>query len=145
MITANRNRPEVTRVHTPRRLQSILLVDDYAPNTAVLGEALTCSGYQIVATDNGAGALASLARQHFDLVLMDINMPGMDGLTATRRIRSSHTDYAAIPIIAVSAHSLPVDIFEIMAAGMNDYAVKPVQLDDLLFRITALIGQSSSC
>jgi CheY-like chemotaxis protein len=93
-----------------------------------------------VVTD-GAEALAAIQTQPFDAVLMDVRMPGMDGLEATRRLRALPGPEARLPVIAVTASALPEEIAECRAAGMDTHVAKPVDramLLDLLARITAL-------
>ena len=85
----------------------------------------------VIAT-NGAKAVEALGKQHYDLILMDVSMPVMDGLEATRRIRSQESNSEQhVTIIGLSAHAMADDIELAMAAGMDSYITKPVSLTDL--------------
>jgi two-component system, sensor histidine kinase and response regulator len=103
----------------------ILLVDDNHINQEVACEFLADAGMEVVVAGNGQECLDILAREIFDLVFMDIQMPVMDGLEATRRIRSQAA-YAALPIIAMTAHAMTGDRDKSLAAGMNDHITKPI-------------------
>ena len=103
----------------------ILLVDDNLINQEVAREFLTDVGMEVVIAANGQESLDALARGSFDLVFMDIQMPVMDGLEATRRIRAQAA-YAELPIIAMTAHAMTGDREKSLAAGMNDHITKPI-------------------
>ncbi len=103
----------------------ILLVDDNIINQEVAAEFLHNVGMAVTIAGNGRQALQALEEQSFDLVLMDIQMPEMDGLEATRRIRRKllHSD---LPVIAMTAHAMTGDRDKSLAAGMNDHITKPI-------------------
>jgi two-component system sensor histidine kinase/response regulator len=103
----------------------ILLVDDNHINQEVACEFLADAGMEVVVAGNGQECLDTLAGECFDLVFMDIQMPVMDGLEATRRIRSQAA-YASLPIIAMTAHAMTGDRDKSLAAGMNDHITKPI-------------------
>ncbi|WP_225028367.1 ATP-binding protein [Xinfangfangia pollutisoli] len=105
--------------------QDILVVEDNATNRAVLEEMLRHLGQRIVLASDGAKGAAEAAARRYDLILMDISMPVMDGLEATRLIRADGASRAA-RIVAVTAHSLPGDLDRFRAAGMDDVLVKPL-------------------
>jgi len=111
----------------------ILLVEDEAVNQRVMRSLLGKRGHNVVCADGGAQALSLLAVQRFDCVLMDVQMPGMDGLTATAAIREARDGRwdPAIPVIALTAHAMAGDRERFLAAGMTDYLSKPVELDAL--------------
>ncbi|MBN1824862.1 MAG: response regulator [Candidatus Eisenbacteria bacterium] len=107
----------------------ILVADDNPINQKVALRILEKDGHSVSAVANGAEALVALEENDFDLVLMDVQMPEIDGLEATRRIRSpdSRVRDHHIPIIAVTAHAMQKDREACLASGMNDYASKPIQ------------------
>jgi len=95
----------------------------------------------VVVVDTGCKALEMLGQEPFDLVLMDVQMPEMDGLTATVAIREREQDGSArIPIIAMTAHAMPGDEERCLAAGMDGYIAKPVTPQDLLVAIESVLG-----
>ena len=98
------------------------------------------SGYQIDAVDNGREALEAVSSRPYDLVLMDVSMPEMDGLDATRAIRALSGDVRRIPIIAMTAHAMESDREKCLAAGMNDYVTKPVDRVKLLNAVARWLG-----
>jgi signal transduction histidine kinase/ActR/RegA family two-component response regulator len=107
----------------------ILLAEDEAINRLVVLDMLEQLGYRADSVASGSEALEKLERETYDVVLMDVQMPGLDGLEATRRIRSTNGD--RLHIIALTAHALSGDRERCLAAGMNDYLSKPVRLNDL--------------
>ena len=111
-----------------QRQAKILLAEDNPTNQRVALGLLRNLGLAADAVDNGRAALAALERQDYDLVLMDIQMPGMDGLAATQAIREpqSKVRNPVVPIIAMTAHAMSGDRERCLAAGMNDYLTKPV-------------------
>jgi len=116
------------------RLARILVVEDNATNQLVMLAQLEKLGHRATAVADGAQALEALRRESYDLVLMDCQMPVMDGYEATRRIRQS--DQRGIPIIAVTAHAMSGDREECLRAGMNDYLAKPVAIHALATTLT---------
>jgi CheY-like chemotaxis protein len=108
----------------------ILLAEDNPINQQLALIILTKMGYEPEVAENGKEVLDRLGEKHFDLIFMDIQMPEMDGLEATRIIRSTH---AVQPlIIAMTANATREDREECLAEGMNDYLSKPVNLDELI-------------
>jgi CheY-like chemotaxis protein/HPt (histidine-containing phosphotransfer) domain-containing protein len=103
----------------------VLLVEDIEINRLVAMEWLASVGLEVDIAENGAEAIERLDPAHHAAVLMDLQMPVMDGLEATRRIRAC-PELAAVPIIAMTAHALKGDLERCLAAGMNDYVAKPV-------------------
>lgn len=114
------------------RAARVLLVDDHPMNRELGKALLTLAGCDVVTADDGAQALEAVQADSFDLVLMDVHMPRMDGLTATRAIRALPGPLAAIPIIALSADVLPEQIARCRAAGMDDHVAKPIRREDLI-------------
>ena len=124
--------PETPRPAGPTRLHGrILLAEDYPANQRIARWMLERLGCDVTIAADGREALARLAAEPFDLVLMDCQMPEMDGYDATRAIRSSGAAYGTIPIVAMTAAALSTDRDRCFAVGMNDYISKPVQPEDL--------------
>ncbi len=118
------------------RGRSVLLVEDNAINQIVATDLLRDeAGMHVTIAEDGVEALHLLFTQSFDLVLMDIQMPGMDGLEATRRIRQDPR-HGKLPVIAMTAHALASDRSACLAAGMNDCVVKPFE-PQVLFSVLA--------
>lgn len=113
--------------NTENRLAQVLLVDDNRLNAYVAERMLEDMGLQVVCADSGADAIELAAKQSFDLILMDCQMPMVDGFEATRRIRELEQTRGIrpVPIIAVTANALEVDRQRSLAAGMNDHLAKP--------------------
>lgn len=115
----------------------ILLVDDYPTNQQVVDMQLSIAGYKVDIAGDGAGAVAAFEKNRYDLILMDIQMPVMDGYTATRKIRQiesqrTHPDSRRTPIIAMSAHAFKEDEQKCLDAGMDGFISKPIRREDLL-------------
>ncbi len=115
--------------HGEQRSNRILLADDSAVNQVLFSEILTSLGHRVVTVGNGAEALEAVQHESFDLILMDMQMPVMDGVTATQAIRalSSRTP----PIIGLTASAMKEDIDRCFAAGMNGHVAKPVDIATL--------------
>jgi signal transduction histidine kinase/CheY-like chemotaxis protein len=111
----------------------VLLVEDNEINQLMASELLTMCGFKVDIASNGREAVEMVAQHNYDIVLMDIQMPEMDGLTATRIIRQSANN---IPILALTAHALAVDREKSLEAGMNDHITKPID-HTLLFSTMA--------
>lgn len=121
---------------------NILLVEDHPVNRQVANALLSRLGHRVTLATNGEEALHVLRRQEFDLVLMDVQMPIMDGLQATSAIRSGATLQPTIPIIACTAHAMQADRDRCLAVGMNDYITKP--LDAQIVRNTLTKWQGTA-
>jgi PAS domain S-box-containing protein len=133
---------EPHRQDRPRGALKLLLAEDNVVNRLVAVSLLERRGHAVVQVSNGEEALAALTREPFDAVFMDVQMPGLDGEEATRRIRSGERPGvpANIPIIAITAHALKGDRERFLAAGMNDYLSKPIDLGEL-DRVLAGLGE----
>jgi two-component system, sensor histidine kinase and response regulator len=114
------------------RENRLLVVEDVAMNRELVVAVLRSAGYTVDAVGDGAAAVAAVHRSRYDLVLMDIEMPGMDGLEATRAIRALPGRSASAPIIALTAAVSPADVERCTAAGMNGFIGKPVDRAELL-------------
>jgi two-component system cell cycle response regulator DivK len=117
--------------------KQILIVEDHEINRDMLMRRLTRAGYQVEAVGDGAAALNAMLRQPPDLVLMDMNLPIMDGWTACREARR-HLSLRNIPIVALTAHAMDADRQAALAAGCDDYATKPIDFPALLAKIERL-------
>ena len=114
-----------------RFLGKVLLAEDNELNQSIVVRALKSASYKVDIAQNGQEALNLLEQNHYDVVLMDIHMPVMDGKTATKIIRSSQKSYNNIPIVAVTASALSEEQDEYIALGMNEVIAKPFSLADL--------------
>jgi CheY-like chemotaxis protein/HPt (histidine-containing phosphotransfer) domain-containing protein len=119
----------------------ILLVEDNEVNQELALDILTSHGMQVDVATNGLEAISMVERQVYSLVLMDWQMPVMDGIEATRRIRAV-THFADIPIIAMTANALSGDREKCLSAGMNAHLVKPIVVSDLLTTIAKFVGDA---
>ncbi len=113
------------------RGQRVLVVEDDLINQKVAARTLEKLGYQVDVSANGREALNAVQRAHYRAILMDCEMPVMDGFEATAAIRARPNSGEPIPIIAMTAHALDGDRERVLAAGMDDYLSKPVSRDDL--------------
>ena len=119
----------------PPRLR-ILLADDNPVNCRLAVLMLQRAGHEIEVVPDGAAALRALEGQDFDLVLMDVQMPVMDGLEATRQIRALGGERGRIPVVAITANAMTGDEQGCLAAGMNDYVSKPIDRARLLSKVS---------
>ncbi|HZB95103.1 MAG TPA: response regulator [Herpetosiphonaceae bacterium] len=119
----------------------ILVVEDNPDNMYVMDRILTHRGYSVGEATSGADALRMIAETPFDLVLMDMQMPGLDGYATVQTIRELVSG-KEVPIIAVTAHSMPGDRERTLDAGCTDYVSKPIQTQDLLQLIEHYLGGS---
>jgi two-component system cell cycle response regulator DivK len=119
------------------RQRTIMVVEDFEDNRFMMRRLLEMSGYRVVEAVNGEQAVELAQRERPHLILMDLSLPLLDGLAATRRIRQ-HEELKRVPIIAVSAHDTSDFHADALAAGCNDYVTKPIdfeQLESLLSRL----------
>ena len=120
-------------------LPVVLVVEDFEDNRFMMRRLLEMSGYRVVEAVNGNQAVESAASHQPDIILMDLSLPQLDGLAATRRIRMQEGP-RRVPIVAVSAHDSADFHAEALAAGCNEYVTKPIDFDQLvqlLDRLTA--------
>ncbi|MDK2956812.1 MAG: hypothetical protein PWQ57_2308 [Desulfovibrionales bacterium] len=134
---------EAARSQDPKRPLSILLAEDNQVNQQVLVKLLGRRGHSVHVVVNGRHALEALERTAYDIVLMDIQMPEMDGVTATKAIRA-HGDprVAATPIVAFTAHAMRGDRERFIEAGMNEYVPKPVNPSELEAAMASALGDA---
>ena len=109
----------------------ILYIEDNKMNLRLVRRLLTAYGYILIESENGLDGIAVADRERPDLILMDINLPGIDGIEATARLKQN-PDLAHIPIIALTAAAMKGDRERILAAGCNDYMTKPIDTTLLL-------------
>lgn len=121
----------------------ILLVEDDETNLDMLSRRLLKRGFDVLFARDGVEACASAEREMPDLILMDMQMPVLDGYAATRRIKTSALT-RAIPVIGLSSHAMAEHQDLAMAAGCDDYDTKPVDLNRLLGKIKLLLQQRES-
>jgi CheY-like chemotaxis protein len=127
----------------PLRPLRILLAEDSLVNQKLAGGLLAKYGHTVVVANDGNEALAALEAQEFDLVLMDVQMPGMDGFEATAAIRAREKHSGRhVPIVAMTAHAMKGDRERCLEAGMDDYVAKPISVKHLLAKIGAVLGAS---
>ncbi|MGY2047553.1 PAS domain S-box protein [Methylobacterium sp. JK268] len=119
------------RAETAAPPARILLVEDLEINQDIARAVLEDGGHRVDVVSDGLQAIVAVQAQPYDLVLMDVQMPGMDGITATRHIRALAAPAAALPIVAMTANVLPAQIAEFRAAGMDGHVGKPFKRDDL--------------
>ncbi len=124
--------------------QRVLLVEDSPANQLVASAMLTKAGYLVEVVDNGALAVEAVENQDWDLILMDIQMPVMDGLEATRLIRKMAGPAGTVPIVAVTANVFPEDRQACVAVGMAEVVAKPIRRDNLLAAVERWIRHPES-
>ena len=118
----------------------LLVVDDIANNRDIAAAFLRSAGHRVTSAASGAAAVRAAAAKRFDAVLMDVRMPGMDGLEATRQIRALPPPNGAVPIIAVTAQAFPEQIEACRQAGMDHHLSKPFEVEALLNAVATGIG-----
>ena len=132
------SKEDTTKRAAARQLH-ILLAEDNTVNQKLALGILGSLGHDVVVANNGLEAIAAVARDSFDLVLMDVQMPEMDGLTATRQIRDEERARGGhIPIVAMTAHAMKGDREDCLASGMDDYLTKPIRLQEMADKLTEL-------
>jgi CheY-like chemotaxis protein len=125
---------------------SVLIADDVAMNCDVAGAILRAAGHEVMSVFSGAEAIEAIKITTFDVVLMDVRMPQMDGLEATRRIRSLESGSRFVPVVALTAQDFPTEIEECRQAGMNGHVSKPFIPDELTAAVerAALAGSAQA-
>jgi two-component system, cell cycle response regulator DivK len=117
----------------------ILVVEDHEENRQIMRDLLTHAGYEMLEAHTGEDGVTATARERPDLILMDIQLPGIDGYEVTRRIKADPT-LRAIPIIAVTSYALSGDDRKALAAGCDAYVTKPFSPRALLGKIREFLG-----
>ena len=129
--------PDIDAPSPERKAGKILVAEDNAVNQLLVVTLLEEAGYTVDVAEDGAQALAAVRQQAYDLVLMDAQMPNMDGLQATRAIRGLAGDRGRMPIIALTANAMAGDREHYIAAGMDDYLSKPLDAQAMLTMVQA--------
>ena len=148
--TADAGNARAPAADAPRRSEirlrgaRVLLTDDNAVNRQVVRLFLQPQGAVIVEAANGAEALRELEAQPFDLVLLDVHMPVMDGVETIKRIRSSSESWRSLPVIALTADAMSGDRERLIALGMSAYVAKPIEQAELLSTIGLALGSAPS-
>ena len=110
---------------------TVLVVEDFEDNRFMMRRLLEMSGYRVIEAVNGKQAVEAAISERPDLILMDLSLPMLDGLAATRRIREAE-GLGRVPIVAVSAHDSADFHTEALAAGCDEYVTKPIDFDHLV-------------
>ena len=122
----------------------VLLAEDNEINTLLACTILEQVGFSVTCVANGAAAVEAACSQAFDLILMDVQMPVMDGLEATRRIRAKGGALASVPIVAMTANAMRQDRQACLEAGMNEFIAKPIDAGVFLGVLDRLMGQDAA-
>ena len=120
---------------------TVMVVEDFEDNRFMMRRLLEMSGYRVLEAINGEEAVEIARREHPSLILMDLSLPLLDGLAATRRIRQVK-ELTHIPIVAVSAHDTADFHADALAAGCNDYVTKPIDFDQLEALLNRLLPKT---
>lgn len=118
----------------------VLLVEDNYMNKVLVREILTINGYEIIEAKSGTEALKILTTERPDIILMDLHLPEMDGITATRIIKSEERN-KAIPVLALTASAMKGDEDKILNKGFDGYVAKPIEVKKLLDTISLTLGE----
>ena len=119
----------------------VLVVEDQDDNRKIVRDLLTNSGFEVIEAIDGIKGVQLARTHHPDLILMDIQLPGIDGYEATRQIKASD-DTKGIPVIALTAHAMAGDKEKTLAAGCDDYDTKPIELPRLLEKINSMLEKA---
>ncbi len=142
IVNSEQKASDIQLNHKDRETVHILIAEDNIVNQKLVANILIKSGYIVEIANNGEEAVEALKKQKFDIVLMDVQMPVMDGIEATQAIRSSMDDIFNhdIPIIAVTAHAFEEDRQRFLEAGMDSCIIKPFKKKDLIREIERLVS-----
>ena len=129
-------------VEEQKAVKTVLVVEDFEDNRFMMRRLLEMSGYRVIEAVNGQEAVDKACAERPDLILMDLSLPYLDGLAATRRIRQ-HDGLGKVPIVAVSAHDTADFHADALAAGCNEYVTKPIDFDQLERLLSRLVPQET--
>lgn len=121
-------------------VKKILVVEDQEDNRRILRDLLSSHGYEIIEVTDGLAGVTAAQTHHPDLILMDIQLPGIDGYEATRRIKGIKA-LRDIPIIAVTSYALSGDDKKALSAGCDDYIAKPYSPRELLAKVELILAK----
>ncbi len=124
-------------------MKKVLVVEDNNDNLELISYALRRAGYEVLAAATGEEGVEAAIKEKPSFILMDINLPGIDGLEATRRIRHSEADYR-VPIIAITSYAMRGDMENILAAGCNGYFEKPIDPLTIMEQISRLLKETKT-
>jgi CheY-like chemotaxis protein len=120
-------------------MKKVLVVEDNRDNLRLISYALRRCGYEVISADSGVQGVEMAIAEHPAFIIMDINLPDIDGLEATRRIRQSGAN-GSIPIIAITSYAMSGDMDQVISAGCTGYFEKPIDPLTIMDRIHALLG-----
>jgi CheY-like chemotaxis protein len=120
--------------------RTVLVVEDFEDNRFMMRRLLEMSGYHVLEAVNGLQAVEMAGSERPDIILMDLSLPLLDGLAATRRIRENR-ELRQVPIVAVSAHDSADFHVEALAAGCNEYVTKPIDFDRLVELLDRILSK----
>jgi CheY-like chemotaxis protein len=126
---------------SPSSGQHVLLVDDIKINRDIVGSFLDAAGRTVTLAESGRESVRLAAEKQFDVILMDVRMPEMDGLEATRHIRALPSPHGQVPILALTAYTFPDQVTQCRDAGMDGHVPKPVDYETLMHAIDAVVAQ----
>jgi len=121
-------------------MAKILIAEDNFNNRLILHDILTFYKYEVIEAENGVAAIAIAKKEKPDLILMDLQMPSMDGFEALAAIRKE-TETAVVPIIAVTASAMPADRAKVLAAGFDGYVTKPFEVKEIVDVVKQHLGE----
>jgi len=125
-------------------MSRILVVEDDAENRDALGRWLKRRGFDVLSAPNGRTGVEMARLESPDLILMDMDLPELNGWEATRQIRAAADGAAVIPVIALTAHAMSGDRERALAAGCSEYHAKPIEFRTLLARIEAILAAAAA-
>lgn len=143
-VLPEREEKPVLSVGSAEQARAILVADDNRTNQKVIAKILERAGHSVMVVDHGEAALDALEEQHFDIVLMDVNMPTMDGLEATKLYRMAELSGPRLPIIGLTADATPQMRERCLSAGMDACVTKPIEPQQLLLTVAALVPEERS-
>ena len=120
--------------------RKVLIVEDNHMNMVLVKEILTLNGYEIVEAESGCEAIKVLDAERPDIILMDLHLPGMDGITATRIIKSEERN-KSIPVLALTASAMRGEEAQLIRQGFDGYVAKPIEIKKLLDAISASLKE----